>query len=72
MKKFEGFEKHRRIFLSLSTCIFGGVSVLHIARVIHGWEVVVGGVTLSPLFSVLAAFIAGSMAVMGFYYLMAR
>jgi len=68
MRKFKDFEFHRRRFIGLAIVIFTLVAVLHIARVVFGWDLVVGGVVLPMSVSILAIAILAMMIVMGVYY----
>jgi hypothetical protein len=72
MKKFKGFEKHRKIFTILAVIVFTGALVLHATRIIAGWDIMVGNMLVPPLVSILAVFITTMMIVMGVYYICAK
>ncbi len=44
--------------------VFALVAVVHLMRIIQGWEVIVNGITMPLWVSVVGAIIAGSLAIL--------
>ena len=51
-------------FTTIAIVIFSLVAVLHVLRLIFGWEAVINGMSVPMWASVLAIIIAGGLAVM--------
>jgi hypothetical protein len=48
--------------MTIAIAIFTAVAVLHILRMLYGWEVVINGMSVPMWVSVLGAIIAGGLA----------
>jgi len=68
MKKFKGFDFHRRRFIGLAIIIFAFVAIGHALRLVFGWELVIGGVVMPQMVSVFAVAFLAMMVIMGRYY----
>ncbi len=51
-------------FTTIAIVIFALVAVLHVLRLILGWEAVINGIVVPMWVSVVGVFIAGGLAVM--------
>ena len=56
----------QKIFLRIAGTIFGLVALLHVLRLVFGWEVVIGSFSFPVWPSWVAPFIAGYLAYEGF------
>ena len=56
----------QRIYLRTAGTIFGLVALLHVSRLLFGWEVVIGSYTFPVWPSWIGPFIAGYLAYEGF------
>lgn len=68
MKKWNK-EKHERIYIGLCVTIFALVGIFHATRLIRGWNISVGTVSLPYTLSVLATVLIILMLIMGGYYI---
>lgn len=59
---------NQKTFSLVAGIIFSAVTLLHVARLIFGWEVVVGGWQFPMLFSWGGMVIAGFLAYQGIRY----
>ncbi len=71
IKKFEGFNRHLRIFILISITLFVLVGAMHINILFQGLHVTVGDTVLPQSTSYFALFGAAWMVVMGVYYYLA-
>lgn len=55
-----------KIYLKLSGVIFGIIAVLHLLRVVYGWDAVIGGLVIPLWASWLAVAAAGYLAYSAF------
>jgi len=55
-------------FMSVASLIFAIVAVMHILRLINGWEIMIGDFMVPTWASVVAAIAAGYLAVQGHRY----
>ncbi len=55
---------HKKPFTMIALLFFILVGVLHVARIIYGWQVVIGGLAVPLWFSYVAAFFAVVLALM--------
>jgi hypothetical protein len=51
-------------FTAMAIFIFGLIALLHILRLLYGWEVTIDGVVIPMWTSVLGLIIAGGLAIM--------
>jgi hypothetical protein len=51
-------------FTTLSVVVFSIISLLHLLRLLSGWEVIINGLTVPVWISVPGFLIAGTLAVM--------
>ena len=56
----------RQPFTTVAVVVFSLVALLHVLRLLYGWEVIVGGMMIPMWASVLGAVIAALLAVMVF------
>jgi hypothetical protein len=56
----------QRLYLRISGTVFGMVAILHLLRLLLGWQVVIGGYGFPMWFSWIGAFLAGFLAYEGF------
>ena len=56
----------RKLYLRIAGTIFGAVAVLHVLRLLLGWQVVIGGSTFPVWPSWIGPFVAGFLAYEGF------
>lgn len=51
-------------FTTLASILFGLIAILQLLRVVLGWEIVVAGTTIPFWASIVAALVAGLVAIM--------
>jgi len=61
-------EKHKRRFVILSVVIFTLAFVLHVGRLVLGWDIVLGEFVVPKTVSLLASVATFFMVWMGVYY----
>jgi hypothetical protein len=57
---------NRNTYLTVTATLFIVVAIAHLLRIILGWHVEIGGLTIPFWVSWLAVFVAGSLAYFGF------
>ena len=53
------------MYITITAAIFAIIAVLHLARIVYGWEAMIGSWEMPMWVSWLAVFIAGGLAVKG-------
>ena len=56
----------QKLYLRIAGTIFGVVAILHVLRLLLGWQVVIGGYTFPMWFSWIGPFLAGYLSFEGF------
>ena len=56
----------QKTYASVAAALFLVVAIMHLLRIIFGWEVQIGGLTIPFWVSWLALVIAGALAYLGF------
>ena len=56
----------RKLYLRIAGAVFGVVAILHVLRLLLGWQAVIGGYTFPMWFSWVGSFVAGFLAYEGF------
>ena len=56
----------RKLYLRIAGTIFGLVALLHVLRLVLGWQVVIGGVTFPMWLSWIGPFVASYLSYEGF------
>jgi len=64
----KNMEKHKRRFVILSVVIFTLAFVLHVGRLVLGWDIVLGEFVVPKTVSLLASVATFFMVWMGVYY----
>ncbi len=52
----------QKTFFTVTTVIFSVITVLHAARLVHGWSIVIAGWTVPYWFSFVGVIVAGCLA----------
>ena len=53
------------MYITITVAIFTIIAVLHLARIVYGWEAMIGGWEMPMWVSWLAVLVAGGLAVKG-------
>ena len=53
----------QRAYVGISGVIFGIIALLHLLRIVYGWEAVIGGWAVPLWLSWIALFISGAFAI---------
>jgi hypothetical protein len=56
----------RKAYLHVAACIFSVVGLLHLARIVFGWSVVIGDWTVPMWLSWVGVVVTGALAYFGF------
>lgn len=56
----------QKAFLGVSGTIFGAVAILHLARIVYGWEAQIGTFVVPTWVSWLSLLVAGYLAITAF------
>lgn len=54
-----------KTYITITTAVFALITVLHLARIVYGWEAMIGGVEIPMWASWLAVLAAGALALKG-------
>jgi hypothetical protein len=56
----------QKIYMTLTAVVFLAVAIVHLLRIIFGWPVEIGGLSIPFWISWLALLVAGALAYFGF------
>lgn len=56
----------QKLYLRTAATIFGVIAVLHVLRLLLGWQIVIGGVTFPMWLSWIGPFVASYLSYTGF------
>ena len=54
-----------KTYITITTAVFALIAILHLARIVYGWEAMIGGVEIPMWASWLAVLVAGILALKG-------
>ena len=57
---------NRQTYMALTATVFAVVAIAHLLRIILGWQVEIGGLSIPFWLSWLAVLVAGALAYFGF------